>query len=62
MATPRSRGPPPIPPDKGSFPLDHFGECSTVKEEYSECIRKNRGKSEPCKELAAKYLECRMEK
>ncbi|XP_005054710.1 PREDICTED: cytochrome c oxidase assembly protein COX19-like [Ficedula albicollis] len=29
----------PRPPDKGAFPLDHFGECSAFKERFMECLR-----------------------
>ena len=34
-----ARGPPPKPPDKGSFPLDHFRECSDAKSEYMDCLK-----------------------
>ena len=27
------------PPDKGSFPLDHDGECKPMKEQYMACLR-----------------------
>ncbi|KAK7806497.1 hypothetical protein U0070_017489 [Myodes glareolus] len=29
----------PRPPDKGSFPLDHFGECKSFKEKFMKCLR-----------------------
>lgn len=33
MSTPASRAPAPRPPEKGVFPLDHFGECKEVRRE-----------------------------
>uniref|UniRef100_A0A2K5BYR1 CHCH domain-containing protein n=1 Tax=Aotus nancymaae TaxID=37293 RepID=A0A2K5BYR1_AOTNA len=39
----------PRPPEKGRFPLDHFGECKSFKEKFM----KNESKE---------YLECRMER
>ena len=29
----------PTPPLKGSFPLDHFGECKHLMLEYTECMK-----------------------
>ena len=29
----------PQPPIKGSFPLDHFGECMRMKEDYEKCMK-----------------------
>ena len=51
----------PVPPDKGSFPLDHFGECSHVKEVYMGCLKQHAMQSEDCRHLAAAYLQCRMD-
>mmetsp|Transcript_9614 Transcript_9614/g.30882 ORF Transcript_9614/g.30882 Transcript_9614/m.30882 type:complete len:113 (+) Transcript_9614:449-787(+) len=56
------KGLPPRPPDKGSFPLDHFRECSDVKAEYMECLKLNGMKAEACKKLSGSYLKCRMER
>ena len=58
-----ARGLPPKPPDKGSFPLDHFRECSEVKATYLECLRDNNmvPAAEECRELSGKYLQCRMD-
>ena len=36
-----ARGLPPRPPDKGSFPLDHFKECTEGKKMYMECLKRN---------------------
>lgn len=58
-----ARGLPPRPPDKGSFPLDHFRECSDAKAKYIECLRANsmQADSEECRQLSAAYLQCRMD-
>ena len=50
-------------PEKGVFPLDHFGECKTVMKDYLACLKKEKGDSQfECKKLSKKYLECRMDK
>ena len=58
-----SRGLPPKPPDNGSFPLDHFRECSEAKESYMACLKENsmRADSDECRKLSASYLQCRMD-
>ena len=56
------------PPEKGVFPLDHFGECTEEKEAYIECVRgSTTGEaqhvvSEACHHEARAYLACRMKK
>uniref|UniRef100_A0A7S2CM11 CHCH domain-containing protein n=1 Tax=Haptolina brevifila TaxID=156173 RepID=A0A7S2CM11_9EUKA len=59
-----ARGLPPKPPDKGSFPLDHFGECSDAKKAYMSCLQENtmQTQSEECRLLSAAYLKCRMDR
>ncbi|XP_073492936.1 cytochrome c oxidase assembly protein COX19 [Aquarana catesbeiana] len=52
----------PRPPDKGSFPLDHFGECKPFKEKFMKCLRENSFQSNLCREDSKEYLECRMER
>ncbi|NXX89854.1 COX19 protein, partial [Centropus bengalensis] len=52
----------PRPPDKGAFPLDHFGECSAFKERFMECLRDSGYESGACRQRAMAYLECRMER
>lgn len=47
-------------PDKGSFPLDHFQECGEQAEAYRVCLAQVSNIPKKCKELAAAYLECRM--
>ncbi|XP_017668862.1 PREDICTED: cytochrome c oxidase assembly protein COX19 isoform X2 [Lepidothrix coronata] len=51
----------PRPPDKGAFPLDHFGECSAFKEQFMECLRHSGYESAACRQRAMAYLECRMD-
>ena len=64
MSTPPARGLPPKPPDKGSFLLDHFRECSDAKEKYLECLRGSsmRADEDACRKLSSEYLKCRMDK
>lgn len=50
------------PPDKGSFPLDHFQECEYLAEKYRMCLAEVSGIPKKCKDEAKAYLECRMEK
>ncbi|KAF8350182.1 hypothetical protein F5887DRAFT_877536 [Amanita rubescens] len=52
----------PAPPDRGSFPLDHYGECKDKMMFYMDCLRRNSGQSTPCRAFSKDYLNCRMEK
>ncbi|KAL2757150.1 hypothetical protein ACRALDRAFT_1062748 [Sodiomyces alcalophilus JCM 7366] len=53
----------PIPPQRGSFPLDHDGECRHVMTTYLACMKKSRGVNDPaCRGLAKSYLACRMDR
>jgi len=52
----------PTPPAKGSFPLDHFGECKTFMISYMECLHITKNKNSECREQARDYLGCRMDK
>ncbi|NWI65259.1 COX19 protein, partial [Todus mexicanus] len=47
----------PRPPDKGAFPLDHFGECSAFKESFMQCLRDSGYESSACRQRAMAYLE-----
>lgn len=58
--TPRQA--PVVPPDKGSFPLDHEGACKPEMQLLSNCLKDHQGESLPCRELSIKYLQCRMDK
>ena len=52
----------PTAPDKGSFPLDHEGECKVAYLKYMVCLSENGQKNSACREQSKNYLECRMEK
>lgn len=54
------RAPPQIPPDKGSFPLDHNATCKSAMSTLMDCLRAHEHKNYPCKTLSKAYLECRM--
>ncbi|KAI8063217.1 hypothetical protein BC940DRAFT_307840 [Gongronella butleri] len=50
------------PPDRGSFPLDHEGECKEYMKVYMQCLRENKNNNGACRELSKAYLQCRMDK
>lgn len=50
----------PVPPDKGSFPLDHENVCKPQMIQYMRCLQSNKDDSTVCRQEAKKYLECRM--
>ncbi|KAF9930064.1 Cytochrome c oxidase assembly protein cox19 [Linnemannia zychae] len=50
------------PPDRGSFPLDHDGECTVFMKEYLNCLKENQNNNGKCRHLSKQYLTCRMEK
>mmetsp|Transcript_23883 Transcript_23883/g.28885 ORF Transcript_23883/g.28885 Transcript_23883/m.28885 type:complete len:81 (+) Transcript_23883:279-521(+) len=52
----------PKPPEKGVFPLDHFGECKPVMDDYMSCMKTSKGKADECRALSKAYLQCRMNK
>lgn len=52
----------PVPPMKGAFPLDHFGECVDFKDAFLSCLKENRNDNSACRLEAKNYLNCRMEK
>ncbi|KAK4044579.1 putative succinyl-CoA ligase subunit alpha, mitochondrial [Parachaetomium inaequale] len=53
----------PVPPQRGSFPLDHDGECKHIMMSYLSCIKKVKGMNEDeCRMLAKSYLGCRMDR
>ncbi|CAF9914409.1 MAG: Cytochrome c oxidase assembly protein cox19 [Alectoria fallacina] len=52
----------PIPPERGSFPLDHDGECKPIIADYLRCLRRVKGTNDQeCRMMAKEYLRCRME-
>ena len=51
-----------VPPDKGSFPLDHDALCKPLAFKYLECLKANDRENVRCLEESKSYLECRMDK
>ncbi|KAL4239661.1 Cytochrome c oxidase assembly protein cox19 [Mactra antiquata] len=49
------------PPDKGSFPLDHDGECKHVMKTYLKCLSQNGNDNAKCRKESMEYLGCRMD-
>ena len=52
----------PVPPEKGSFPLDREGECKKFYAKYMICLIEHKNSASECKEESKSYLECRMDK
>ncbi|KAF1953280.1 hypothetical protein CC80DRAFT_144015 [Byssothecium circinans] len=53
----------PTPPERGSFPLDHDGECKHIMASYLRCLKSHRGTNDPeCRNLSKSYLSCRMDR
>lgn len=57
----RSRVGAPKAPEKGSFPLDHFSECTSIFKEYVKCLKDHQNDNRSCKLLSKSYIECRIE-
>ncbi len=52
----------PIPPERGSFPLDHDGKCKSIIAGYLRCLKGFKGHNdEECRLMAKAYLKCRMD-
>ena len=50
------------PPEKGSFPLDHFHECRSIHSKYLRCLKENKNDCFSCRPVSQEYLQCRMDK
>ena len=63
MASPSIRNKLFIPkaPEKGSFPLDHDGECKDIISKYLRCLKGTELDSSQCRTIAKEYLTCRMD-
>eukprot|EP00920_Eleutheroschizon_duboscqi_P036058 GHVT01087259.1.p1 GENE.GHVT01087259.1~~GHVT01087259.1.p1 ORF type:complete len:178 (+),score=23.28 GHVT01087259.1:3672-4205(+) len=48
-------------PERGSFPLDHFGECRALRNEYMQCLNRRQHDNSSCRYLAKQYMQCRMD-
>ena len=51
----------PTPPDKGSFPLDHDGECKSFYLKYMVCLHEKKMDASACRQESKDYLGCRMD-
>ncbi|WWC59606.1 cytochrome c oxidase assembly protein COX19 [Kwoniella dejecticola CBS 10117] len=49
------------PPQRGSFPLDHDGDCKDAMLSYLKCLKSNANDNGKCRLQSKKYLECRMD-
>ncbi|WRT64660.1 cytochrome c oxidase assembly protein COX19 [Kwoniella shivajii] len=49
------------PPQRGSFPLDHDGDCKDAMISYLKCLKSNANDNGKCRLQSKKYLECRMD-
>ena len=52
----------PTPPEKGSFPLDHEGECKRFYLKFMICLSEKDNVTSACREESKAYLGCRMDK
>ena len=52
----------PVPPEKGSFPLDREGECKQFYAKYMLCMMESKNTASMCRQESKDYLKCRMDK
>jgi cytochrome c oxidase assembly protein subunit 19 len=52
----------PTAPDKGSFPLDHEGECKQFYLKFMICLAEHDSRQSACREESKAYLGCRMDR
>ncbi|CAI8034906.1 Cytochrome c oxidase assembly protein COX19 [Geodia barretti] len=52
----------PKPPDKGSFPLDHDGECRDHMMKFLSCLKEKGSDNSLCRDESRAYLQCRMDR
>lgn len=50
-----------IPPEKGSFPIDHENTCKKHMIDFLKCLQVNKFDNDKCRPLSKDYLECRMQ-
>ena len=50
------------PPERGSFPLDHFQACTPLKRDFLACLKREGNEHVACRALSERYLACRMDK
>lgn len=49
------------PPQRGIFPLDHYGDCTEPMQTYLQCLQDEDDAHYKCREFSKQYLQCRME-
>lgn len=49
------------PPQRGIFPLDHYGDCQTQMQAYLDCLAAANDAHHKCRDFSKEYLTCRME-
>ena len=49
------------PPQRGIFPLDHYGECQIPMQAYLECLDQADAAHHKCRQQSQEYLQCRMD-
>lgn len=49
-----------VPPEKGSFPLDHEGLCKDLMMKYMDCLGEYNRENTKCRNEIKNYLDCRM--
>ena len=57
-----SRSLPPEPPARGSFPLDHGGECKLAMAAFTGCVQAHGNLHHQCRDESKAYLQCRMDR
>ena len=62
MNVSKSKTSSPSPPEKGSFPLDHFSECKLEMSDYMNCLKQNSFLARACVSLQKDYFKCRMDR
>lgn len=50
-----------IPPDKGSFPIDHEQACKQKMVTFLKCLQANKFDNDKCRDESKDYLQCRMD-
>ncbi|CDU16886.1 uncharacterized protein PY17X_0603400 [Plasmodium yoelii] len=48
-------------PDRGSFPLDHSNECTSIKNNYLKCLKEHKNDHISCKKYSKEYFMCRID-
>lgn len=46
----------PLAPEKGVFPLDHFGECKQLMQTYLACLTTHGQDAAACRDVSRSYL------